>query len=258
MTPPEPVPTSHNHSDPAPLSRARRGRRSGVWWSGIYRDRSCWDRLDPAAATFTRWVDEHLLHPHPDLGRDGPVCPFVRAGITHDLLWGAVVECADLEGTDAFVTQQLHRITEDALEIYREVRSEYPDRARRSALITLLPDLTDYQRIDAAHRAYKSEAVREGLMLGQFYPGCRVPGLWNRDFRPLDSPVPMLVLRPMMSTDYPFLAGRADWLYAYFTHVAPDIPRRLRWAIAERMVVEGASVADITALRAHSPDEHAR
>ncbi|MFF3573552.1 hypothetical protein [Nocardia jiangxiensis] len=58
--------------------------------------------------------------------------------------------------------------------------------------------------------------------------------------------------------DFPFLAGGADWLYAYFTLLAPDLPRRLRWAIANRMLVEGAAVADITALRAHARDEHAR
>ncbi|WP_308015190.1 DUF6875 domain-containing protein [Nocardia coffeae] len=222
-------------------------------WRRVYRDRADWDRLDPAAAAFTRWVDGHLMHPHPDLGRDGPVCPFVRAGVAHGLLWAGLAT-----GGDGLGSVDLRRIVHDALEQYRDLSAEHPDRDRQLALVTLFPGLTRYERIDAAHLAGKSDAVRHGAMLGQFYPGCGVPGLWNRDFHPLDAPVPMLVLRPMMSTDFPFLAGRADWLYAYFTHLAPDLPRRLRWAIANRMLVEGAAVADITALRAHTRDEHAR
>jgi hypothetical protein len=68
----------------------------------------------------------------------------------------------------------------------------------------------------------------------------------------------MLVLRPMMSTDFPFLAARSEWLYAYLTHLAPNLPRKLRWEIAERLRVTDAEAAEITALRAHAPDEHAR
>jgi hypothetical protein len=222
-------------------------------WRRVHRDRAGWDRLDPAAAAFTRWVDRHLMRPHPDLGRDGPVCPFVRTGVVHGLMWAGLAE-----GGDRLGMPELRRILGDALDEYRDLCTGHRDGARQTALVTLFPGLTCYDQIDAAHLACKSEAVRDGFMLGQFYPGCDVPGLWNRDFRPLDAPVPMLVLRPMMSTDFPFLAGRADWLYAYFSHLAPDLPRRLRWAIADRMLVEGAEVADITGLRAHSRDEHAR
>lgn len=180
--------------------------------------------IPPPRPSPAGWTD--LMHPHPDLGRDGPVCPFVRAGVAHGLLWAGLAT-----GGDGLGSVDLRRIVDDALEQYRDLSAEHPDRDRKLALVTLFPGLTRYERIDAAHLAGKSDAVRHGAMLGQFYPGCGVPGLWNRDFRPL---------------------------YAYFTHLAPDLPRRLRWAIANRMPVEGAAVADIAALRAHTRDEHAR
>lgn len=236
-----------------PGRAVRTGSRTGVRWRQVYRDRANWERSDPDAAAFTRWVDEHLTRPHPDLGRDGPVCPFVRAGVVHDLFWAGLAT-----GGDRLDTADLRCIAGDALDEYRGLCAEHPEGAKQLTLVTLFPGLTRYERIDAAHEALKSDAVRQGFMLGQFYPGCDIPGLWNRDFHPLDSPVPMLVLRPMMSTDFPFLAGRTEWLYAYFTHLAPELPRRLRWAIADRMLVEGAAVADITALRVHSDDEDAR
>ncbi|MQY20057.1 DUF6875 domain-containing protein [Nocardia macrotermitis] len=254
MSVPEETAAQHDPRSSADRDEeVRTGSDTGVRWRRLYRDRDSWARLDPAAADFTRWVDGHLTHPHPDLGRDGPVCPFVHTGVAHGLLWAGLAD-----GGDGLDTADLRRIVADALAQYRELCAEDPDRVRQLALVTLFPGLTRYERIDAAHLACKSEVVRHGFMLGQFYPGCGVPGLWNREFHPLDAPVPMLVLRPMMSTDYPFLAGRAEWLYAYLTHLAPDLPRRLRWAIAERMLVEGAAVADITALRAHARDEHAR
>ncbi|WP_280266868.1 DUF6875 domain-containing protein [Nocardia wallacei] len=231
----------------------RDGTRSGVRWWNVYSDGEGWEREGPAAAVFTRWVDEHLVRPHPDLGRDGPVCPFVRHSVTRELVWAGLVP-----GGDRLTVTDVRPIIDDALETYRGLRGENPTEAKSLTLVTAFPELTRYDLIDAVHQARKTEVVAQGLMLGQFYPGCAVPGLWNRDFRPLDAPVPMLVLRAMMSTDFPFLAARSDWLYSYFTQVAPNLPGKLRRAIADRMRVDGPAVSEITALRAHSPGEHAR
>ena len=55
-----------------------------------------------------------------------------------------------------------------------------------------------------------------GLMLGQFHP---LPpaegGLWNPDFRPLRSPVPLLAIRQMVPSDLPFLTGEVEFLDSY-------------------------------------------
>ncbi|MEV6769245.1 DUF6875 domain-containing protein [Nocardia sp. NPDC051030] len=198
-------------------------------------------------------MTDHLTRPHPELGRPGPVCPFIRNSATRHLVWaGSAV------GGDTLPMARMHEVIDDAFEVYRRLLHENPTEARRSTLVTIFPELTRYELIDAAHRAHKTQAVTQGLMLGQFYPGCTVPGLWNRAFHPLDAPLPMLVLRPMMSTDFPFLVSRSDWLYAYFTQVAPDLPQALRWAIAEKMLVDGPEAGEITSLRVHSADEHAR
>ena len=128
--------------------------------------------------------------------------------------------------------ERMHSVIDDAIDVYGEL---VPGGRAHPALVTIFPGLTDCARIDEVHRARKTEVVWCGWMLGQFYPGCTVPGLWNRQFRPLDAPLPMLVLRPMTSADFPFLVARSEWLYAYLTRLAPDLPCRLRWEIAERM-----------------------
>ncbi|MVU78449.1 hypothetical protein GPX89_14485 [Nocardia sp. ET3-3] len=231
----------------------RVGSRTAVRWFNVYEDPALWERQGDTAGVLTRWVDDHLMRPHPDLGRPGPVCPFVRHSMARQLFWAGLAD-----GGDELGIGQMNLIIDDAFELYRRLRQENPAEARGLTLITAFPGLTRYDLIDEVHAARKTEVVSQGMMLGQFYPGCGVPGLWDRDFHPLDSPVPMLVLRSMMSTDFPFLVARSDWLYAYFTQLAPDLPRKLRWSIAEQLRVAESEAGEITALRAHSADEHAR
>jgi hypothetical protein len=81
-------------------------------------------------------------------------------------------------------------------------------------------------------------------MLGQFYPGCDQPGLWNKDFHPLDAPIPMLVVRTMMSTDFPFLLARPEWMTAYVKKFAPSLPAHVRDAVVSRLTAQpGTDVA---------------
>ncbi|MEU4315625.1 DUF6875 domain-containing protein [Nocardia sp. NPDC024068] len=226
------------------------GPRTGVVWQDVYADPDRWSRAHPDAAMLTGWITGYLAEPHPDLGRDGPVCPFVRQATLRRALWMAV-----LPGGDDLTVDDLSASILDARDLYQRLRDGRDERWLTT--VTAFPGLTDTGRVDHAHRLHKTEVVCDGLMLGQFYPGCRVPGLWNIDFHPLDAPLPMLVIRPMMTTDFPFLVAHTEWLYAYFGKVAPQLPRALRWSIAERMRVSEEEAGRITALRVHDRDEHA-
>lgn len=228
------------------------GSRTGIEWCNIYDDPQQWERRHPDAVRLTRWFGDHLIRPHPDLGRDGPVCPFMRQSMARHLLWGAMVP-----GGDELTVEQMTAAVDDAIEVDRALRAD--DAAGPMlASVTVFPELTRYHLIDTVHLAHKTGVVEQGLMIGQFYPGCAVSGLWNRDFRPLAAPVPMLVIRRMMNTDFPFLAERTEWLYAYLGRIAPELPRKLRWSIAERMRVDEVGADAITDLRMHAPGEHAR
>ncbi|RJO79911.1 hypothetical protein D5S18_01200 [Nocardia panacis] len=231
--------------------RARFGRRTGLQWRNIYDDSAAWVVEHPEAAALVAWIDDYLVHPHPELGREGAVCPFVRQAIRRRTLWAAVVA-----GGDGLTATRMADAVDDAVDIHRQLRAADPDALLSS--LTLFPGLSRTTLVDAVHAARKSGVVEQGMMLGQFYPDCPVPGLWNREFRPLDAPLPMLIIRRMMSTDFPFLAARSDWLYAYLSTVAPDLPRKLRRSIAERIRVEGPAAEAITELRVHAPGEHAR
>ena len=53
-------------------------------------------------------------------------------------------------------------------------------------------------------------------MLGDFHPFSQSPGIHNPDFRPLKSPIPMLVIRHMVISDWLFLLEKNEWLQAWF------------------------------------------
>jgi hypothetical protein len=68
-----------------------------------------------------------------------------------------------------------------------------------------------------AHARLKPHHLARGLMLGEFFPSCDKRGLHNQDFRPLRSPWPLLVIRPMVEADIEFLWDEDRFAEAYLT-----------------------------------------
>jgi hypothetical protein len=189
-------------------------------------------RYRDALEEVVRWVEEHLPADHPDLGRAGPVCPYVRPSLDNDLLWLTVHPGAN---------PSLDRLASDAMHYGCWVR-RHPVPARLAqfeALLILLPDLSPERGpevIDVVQRALKPRFVDDGLMIGQFYPGCASPGLWNPRFRPLSSTVPLLTIRHMVAADPGFLGDDRRHLTAYLARYSDRIPSRFRDAVHEASV----------------------
>jgi hypothetical protein len=80
----------------------------------------------------------------------------------------------------------------------------------------------------------KADYVSRGLMIGEFYDGPPAKaGLWNQDFRPLRSPVPLLAIRRMVRTGFPFLRDDRDFVAACLANFDDyEIPVRLRTVVA--------------------------
>ena len=173
-----------------------------------------------------RWVADYLTQPNVDLGRAGPVCPFAGPSLDRDLLW--VVSVRGTSPAFADVVAMLHE--------FRAVFSALPPDAGPNALLKAVliafPDVVDFALIDQLQRTLKPEYVAAGLMVGQFYDGCREPGLWNDRFRPLQSPIPLIAIRHMVSSDFPFLNTNPEWVEAYLRRFAPTIPSPVRAALA--------------------------
>lgn len=180
----------------------------------------------PRDEVLRQWIETFLTNSHPELGRDGPVCPFAGPALRKELVLVVWIDDAD-PAEDELVTD----LMEFAAEFDTLPPTEGPSALLRTAIVAFAATV-DHGLIDRVQQRLKPAFVRSGLMIGQFYPGCAEPGQWNPDFRPLDCPVPLLAVRSMVSSDFTFLSSRADWVAEYLRHYAPQIPAHVRSALS--------------------------
>ncbi|MBV8866580.1 MAG: hypothetical protein JO210_14395 [Acidobacteriaceae bacterium] len=149
------------------------------------------------------WIESYLARPHPQLGRTGSVCPFAAPALAKDSLRIAVVR---LDSTADKRTQ-----IAQAIEHYREAflcLGSSGEAHMLHSILILFPDVSPEEApdlIDRTKEQLKTTFVEQGLMLGEFHVNNESHGLHNPAFRPLRSPVPMLVIRRMVATDFVFL-----------------------------------------------------
>jgi len=179
--------------------------------------------------TVLGWAHEYLVKPHPDLGRKGPVCPFTQGSLDRGLFYLAVYR-GQPSGPDE-VSQALMHYRDWFLEL------DSAETSRFRTVLVLFPDIVRPEArtlIETSQQALKADYVRRGLMIGEFHDGPPdKPGLWNDDFRPLYSPVPLLAIRKLVPTDFPFLSGDRNFVEAYLANFDQnDIPARLTAVVA--------------------------
>lgn len=162
-----------------------------------------------------RWAQEFLTNGHADLGRSGPVCPYVRASLQDRRFLLTLVRDAALRPreTDEIVL----RLAAHFLRLEPRVGRA----ARFKTIVILFPDLPEQETpaiINGIHQRLKPQFLQYGLMLGEFFTENQKPGLHNPRFRPLRSNIPLLVIRAMVPTDIAFLSDEAAFVKAYLNH----------------------------------------
>lgn len=174
------------------------------------------------------WVRRFLAKPNPDLGRAGPVCPFTPMALELDTIWMTEVR----ESTpDPSVIQN---VIEQCREIFMQTEPRDGPLAINKVIMVVFSGMSeaDAPWIDAMQARLKPGFVEVGLMLGEFHARNETPGLRNEAFRPLRSPIPMLVIRHMVESDLPFLKRmvdrpdiRASYLRSYLRRLGATIRR---------------------------------
>jgi heptaprenyl diphosphate synthase len=172
---------------------------------------------DPGATDSTpvtralAWLSDFICEPHEQLGRDGPICPFVPASIRADSL-----EVQEWRANPRSGRAELGALIDRMAQTFLTLN--WPSRnPTLHALVVVLTglgpghgDLLDLAQSDA-----KSRLVPRGLMLGQFHPDCDERAARNPEFRVSRSPVPLLAMRRMAFHDVLFLHSKAEWFAAY-------------------------------------------
>nr|AHE14797.1 hypothetical protein asmbl_22 [uncultured bacterium] len=147
-----------------------------------------------------RWISEYTPNPHPDLGRDGVVCPFMVRALRRNYV--TMVTFDATAGEEALMALA-RRLRDASLRRAKEVGSD------RTYLVSMvvpygLPDPELKAMVGRVHSALKPEFVQMGYMAGDFWPDHETVGLHSDTFRPFSSPIPLLGMRPMVPADLMF------------------------------------------------------
>jgi hypothetical protein len=176
------------------------------------------------------WVERFLSNPHPQLGRTGDVCPYTKSSMKKEYLWLTVCRGKVLSVEDVSTRVMKYR------DWFLEIAPSSEKESLFKTILILFPDIEaeDVPRIiDVVQQQLKPEFVAEGLMIGQFHPHCPETGLRNLDFRPLQAPVPLLVMRHMVLSDFPFLEKDEKFTSSYINVFGNTIPQKIQEKIKE-------------------------
>jgi hypothetical protein len=180
-----------------------------------------------ALTAMARYVVEFLTAEHAALGRSGPVCPYAAPATARGLVQ---LTASNLENPDdaEAVASGMRR--------FGRLLADEGERQEHRAIVAVFPRLREpsgAEAIERLQKALKLFFVKRRLMIGQFYPSCSAPGLWNADFRPLQSPAIALAIRTMTIADAPFMLERPEYAEAYIGHYGRPGAERIA-AAAER------------------------
>ena len=163
-----------------------------------------------ALRTVTDWIKSFVARPHKDLGRNGPVCPFVPEGLDRKTLWFASEHIAD-------------RSVPEVVQLMNEYKTQFlqtqpidGDGANYKVIVVVFPDLrADHAQGvfgDVLQQLALPSYEKDGILFGPFYEGNQGTALYNSGFRPFQSPVPFLFVRLGVISDWKFFLDNDDWL----------------------------------------------
>jgi Domain of unknown function (DUF6875) len=180
------------------------------------------------------WIKTFAAKPHKDLGRAGPVCPFVPGALERKTLWLAPEKIAD-RGVPEVV-----ELMDDYKSLFLGTRRTDGDDADYKVIVVVFTDLS----ADRAggvfddvlqHLAVPSYA-EDGIVFGPFYEGNEGTAIYNPSFRPFQSPVPFLFVRHGVISDWKFFLDNEDLLSLWArrfgesaVHVLAEQLRRMPW-----------------------------
>ena len=151
-----------------------------------------------------------FARPHRDLGRAGPVCPFVPVAWEHRTLWFAPERSAGHSTADVIqLISGYQRLLLDAQPL------EGAD-ADNKSIVVVFTDLPAAGAKDFFNGVLEQigvpSYVDKGLVMGPFFEGNEGTAIYNPNFRPFTSPVPFLLMRRAVVSDWKFFLDSEDWL----------------------------------------------
>ena len=180
------------------------------------------------------WIKTYVVKPHKDLGRAGPVCPFVPGALERKALWLAPEQIA---GRDVPAVVELMKGYQ---RLFLDAQPTDGDDANYKVVVVVFTDLPADRAPglfgDVLQQLSVPSYVEDGILFGPFYKGNKGTALYNSSFRPFQSPVPFLFVRHGVISDWKFFLDNQDWLNLWArrfgesaVHALAEELRRLPW-----------------------------
>jgi hypothetical protein len=170
-------------------------------------------RIDQANEVM-RWTNEYIGGPHPQLGRKGPICPFVHKTVLVDRLFIAFHD--EIDGSSRRRMRGL--VLAHAERLKKRLPETQPDGAFTSVVL-VFPNLPDKraQALEDVFHEIKSDLMASDVMSAAFHKHSTKPSMHNPDFQVYRAPFPCFVLRHMDVRDIMFLGHNRPGFERYRT-----------------------------------------
>src|SRR5215204_3717981 len=146
------------------------------------------------------WIKTYVVRPHKDLGRAGPVCPFVPGALERRTLWLAPEQIGD-RSVPAVV-----ELMNGYVRRFLEAQPSDGDDAEYKVIVVVFADLSADRAQGLFDEVLQHLAVpsyeEDGIIFGPFYDGNEGTAIYNSSFRPFQSPVPFLFVRHTVLSDW--------------------------------------------------------
>ena len=180
------------------------------------------------------WMTTFIAKPHKDLGRAGTVCPFVPGALERRTLWLAP------EQTAGRSVSEVATIIGDYKRVLLHAQPTEGDDVSYKALMVVFTDLPADRAQDFFNDVEQDikvpSYVDDGVVLGEFYESNEGTAIYNPNFRPFTPPVPFLLMRLTVISDWKFFLDDEAWLSRWArrfgesaVHALADELRGLPW-----------------------------
>jgi hypothetical protein len=180
------------------------------------------------------WIKIFAAKPHKDLGRAGPVCPFVPVAYERKTLWLAPERIANRSVSD--VVQLINGYKR----VFLDAQPVDGDDVNYKSSVVVFTDLPAERTKDFFDGVLQHLGVpyyaEDGLVLGGFYERNEGSAIYNPAFRPFTPAVPFLLMRQAVISDWKFFLNNENWLKLWArrfqesaVEALADELRRLSW-----------------------------
>ena len=182
------------------------------------------------------WIKTFVVRPHKDLGRAGPVCPFVPGALERKTLWLAPEQIADRG------VRHVVELVNGYKSLFLDAQPTDGDDANDKVIVIVFTDLSADRAQgvfdDVLQHLGVPSYAEDGIVFGPFYEGHEGTAIYNSSFRPFRSPVPFLFVRHGVISDWKFFLDNEDWLNLWArrfgesaVHALAEELRRLPWRV---------------------------